>query len=105
MKRFPKAQVVPFSSVVGSSVSLHHESGAVRAILPMTGIGGPDRDTWKKNSVETAEEVAKRINAFDPMLDALRIAERFMAGFEGDELQEGVDDQLRAIRSAIECAA
>ncbi len=35
------------------------------------------------------------------MLDALRRAERFMSGFEDDLLQEGIDVDLDAIRSAI----
>ncbi|ANH08566.1 hypothetical protein [Shinella sp. HZN7] len=39
----------------------------------------------------------------DAVLDALRRAESFMTGFEGDPLQEGIDDDLEAIRSAIAC--
>ncbi|GAA5666736.1 hypothetical protein Brsp07_05252 [Brucella sp. NBRC 14130] len=35
------------------------------------------------------------------LLDALRRAERFMTGFEGDPLQHGIDDDLEAIRAAI----
>ncbi|TAA49528.1 hypothetical protein [Shinella sp. JR1-6] len=37
------------------------------------------------------------------LLDALRRAERFMCGFEGDPLQDGVDGDLEAIRSATAC--
>ncbi len=37
----------------------------------------------------------------DPALEALRRAERFMSGFEGDPLQDGIDEDLEAIRSAI----
>lgn len=37
----------------------------------------------------------------DLMLDALQRAERFMAGFEDDETQEGVVADLTAIRAAI----
>ena len=36
-----------------------------------------------------------------PALDALARAERFIAGFEGDELQEGVDDLLSKIRAIV----
>lgn len=35
------------------------------------------------------------------VLAALKTAERFMAGFEGDPLQDGIGDQLAEIRSAI----
>lgn len=35
------------------------------------------------------------------LLEALRAAEAFMAGFEGDELQEGIDKRLAGIRAAI----
>lgn len=41
------------------------------------------------------------IAAADEMLDALRIAEDFMSGFEGDELQDGIDVKLATIRSAL----
>ncbi|QPC87114.1 hypothetical protein GA830_10445 [Mesorhizobium sp. NBSH29] len=35
------------------------------------------------------------------MLSALHLAEQFMAGFEGDPMQEGIDDQLAAIRAVL----
>jgi hypothetical protein len=35
------------------------------------------------------------------LLGALKSAESFMAGFEGDELQDGIDESLRLIRDAI----
>ena len=44
------------------------------------------------------------IAAAPAMLDALRTAEEFIAGFEGDEMQEGVDDMLQAMRAAIVAA-
>jgi hypothetical protein len=36
-----------------------------------------------------------------PTLDALKAAERFIAGFEDDETQEGVDTLLKSVRGAI----
>ena len=45
-------------------------------------------------------DARRRIEAAAPaMLDALRTAEEFIAGFEGDEMQEGVDDMLQAMRA------
>lgn len=35
------------------------------------------------------------------LLTALRSAESFMAGFEGDELQDGIDERLGTVRAAI----
>lgn len=35
------------------------------------------------------------------LLEALLIAESFMAGFEDDESQEGIQDNLRQIRAAL----
>lgn len=40
----------------------------------------------------------------DPIA-ALVLAESFIAGFEGDELQEGIDDLLATVRGAIEGTA
>jgi hypothetical protein len=41
------------------------------------------------------------IVAAPELMAALVKAEAFIAGFEGDDLQEGMDDLLRAVRSAI----
>lgn len=59
------AKVVPFSSVVGSNVTLHDESGKVVCQLALlnTGPMSDDRDEWKRRQTEIADEVAKRINA------------------------------------------
>jgi hypothetical protein len=44
----------------------------------------------------------KRVNA--ELLAALEIAEAFMSGFEGDETQETIDEDLTAVRAAIKAA-
>lgn len=38
----------------------------------------------------------------DPVLSALRAAENFISGFEGDEVQEGIGETLALIRSTIQ---
>lgn len=50
-----------------------------------------------------AEDAANRrlIASAPELLDALQIAEEFMSGFEGDELQPGIGLQLHIIRAAI----
>lgn len=48
-----------------------------------------------------AASVALELNAFPAMLGALLMAERFISGFEDDEIQEGVDGLLASIRAAI----
>jgi len=49
-------------------------------------------------------ENADLIAAAPAMLAALELAESFMAGFEGDELQDDMDDHLATIRAAIALA-
>lgn len=44
---------------------------------------------------------ARLIAAAPELLDALLIAEAFMAGFEDDDSQEGIQDNLRQIRAAL----
>lgn len=44
---------------------------------------------------------AHRFAASDDVLAQLCKAESFIAGFEGDEMQEGIDDLLSGIRAAI----
>lgn len=56
---------------------------------------------WRNTrTIEAArqEEMAKR----DKLTKALRAAERFVAGFESDELQEGIDELLTEIRTALD---
>lgn len=61
-----KAQVVPFSSVVGSSVTLHDpETGRVFAQLAILNTGGETPEDRKQRQVAVSDDVAKRINAFD----------------------------------------
>lgn len=44
---------------------------------------------------------ARLIAAAPELLEALEIAQAFMAGFEDDESQAGIQDNLRQIRAAI----
>ena len=41
------------------------------------------------------------ITAAPDMLAALKAADRFMGGFEGDEMQDEIDERLALIRAAI----
>ena len=51
------------------------------------------------------DEVHSTVFAAAPaMLAALEIAERFISGFEGDDMQEGIDANLAAVRAAIAAA-
>lgn len=68
--------------------------------------------SWDENARLVCEHIAN----FDPPtalrlltereahLAALRTAEAFMSGFEGDELQDGIDARLAEIRAAIALA-
>ena len=50
---------------------------------------------------EEAAANARLIAAAPRMLECLREAERFMAGFEGDRLQDGLDADLAELRQVI----
>lgn len=65
MAKYPKARVVPFSSVVGSSVTLHDpDTGRVIAQLGIMNVGGDNHEDWKQRSILVAEDTAKRINEY-----------------------------------------
>lgn len=49
-------------------------------------------------------DIGKLADVNADLLTALQLAEDFMAGFEGDELQDGIDQRLATIRSAIALA-
>lgn len=73
---------------------------------PDTIIGRPD---WHSPKIFRAALHAIRVagqsepaGKTEPeLVEALRKAEAFISGFEGDELQEGIDDLLSGIRAAI----
>lgn len=71
--------------------------------------GDPILSAWLPGALATIAKAEGRAASGNPpsvgrrqgMLDALQRAERFMSGFEDDPLQQGIDDDLGAIRSAI----
>lgn len=48
--------------------------------------------------------IGPAVAAVPEMIGALEIAEQFIAGFEGDELQEGVAEKLETIRRVLASA-
>lgn len=64
---------------------------AVASAMPVPGGFAVNGETWAN---------AYLIAAAPDLLAALKVAENFMAGFEGDELQEGIDDMLKQICAA-----
>ncbi|KKX28253.1 hypothetical protein [Rhizobium sp. LC145] len=80
--------------VAAAAISQLHAQGAIPALTT-------------KQVLQVAEAVLSSISPNSEnllqggVLDALRRAERFMCGFEGDELQEGLDADLSAVREAI----
>ena len=56
-----------------------------------------DSDYLVTSELMRAEVIQQR----DELLAAAKIGEGFMSGFEGDELQEGIDENLATIRAAI----
>ena len=60
MGKYPKAKVVPFSSIVGSSVTLHDpETERVIGQLAILNVGGDTPDDWKQRSI-VAQAAAAR---------------------------------------------
>lgn len=53
---------------------------------------------------EVHAAVTTLLSQHDKLLEALQLAEEFMAGFEGDESQETLDEDLATVRAALaEC--
>ena len=75
---------------VGAGIAIGSDSGKWIAI-----VYGPGQH-------EEAAQNAALIAAAPDLLRAARTAERFMAGFEDDEMQHGINENLALIRSAIE---
>lgn len=80
MGKYPKARVVPFSSIVGSSVTLHDpETERVIGQLAILNTGGDTPEDRKQRQIAFADDTAKRINCHDELAaslsDMLRIIE------------------------------
>ncbi len=95
MSEHQKAQVTPFSSVVGSSVTLHDpETGRVIAQLSVLNTGGDTPEDWKQRQIAVADDVAMRINVFDKIApppftkEAWQFFERELEQPEGEIDQE-----------------
>lgn len=56
------------------------------------------------NYMDGTLDLRRAESAAPAMLAALQWAESFVSGFEDDELQEGIDDNLSMIRAAIAAA-
>jgi len=98
MGKSHKARVVPFSSVVGSSVTLHDpETGRVIGQLGIMNVGGDTRDDWKQRNIAVADDTALRINAHDDLVAALKAALGYMRNAAID-LQTGAT-KATAIRT------
>lgn len=69
----PRAVAVPFSSIVGTSVTIHAPDGHVIAQLGLLGVEAENRDEWKANCIALADEVAKAINLMPRMAEMLEV--------------------------------
>lgn len=68
-------------------------------------LGTPDPETFARIRDANGNHVGgwrftESAEAVTP-LEALKLALAFMEGFEGDELQEGIDARLRTIRATV----
>lgn len=72
MAKYPKARAVPYSSIVGSSVTLHDtDTERVIGQLAILNTGGDTPEDRKARQIAVADETAKRINAHDDLVAAL----------------------------------
>ncbi|BAQ50343.1 hypothetical protein [Methylobacterium aquaticum] len=63
------AKVIPFSSVTGSGITLHDETGAVIGMMPLRGFGADlpaGLEAFKVGCVAVCERIAAAINAGQP---------------------------------------
>jgi hypothetical protein len=104
MGKYPKARVVPFSSVVGSSVTLHDpETERVIGQLGIMNVGGDTPADWKARSIAVAEDTAKRINCHDDLVTALKASRAALElqGFVGAGAHGSGDPEINIIDAAL----
>lgn len=70
-------------------------------LIPLTTYG---EDAVWRPAKAAADALRDAAGVIETQTAALRLAESFMAGFEGDEMQDGIDERLATIRAAIASA-
>lgn len=106
MANHPKARVVPYSSVVGSSVTLHDpETERVIGQLAILSTGGDTPDDRKQRQILVAEDTARRINLHDDLVAELSAAIGYMRNAKID-LETGATKAtaIRTIEGGIKRA-
>ncbi|OZI79883.1 hypothetical protein [Bordetella genomosp. 2] len=93
-------------TVVDKDGFQHVEASSIAILLDYSeklGIGHwADSPAASREITEEEQAANARLIATAPeLLEALTEAEVFMAGFEGDELQDGIDAKLQQARAAI----
>lgn len=90
-------------------ITKHDLAEALRASLHCGEAYKPDKGLdWNHSAHAEAVQVLAQYDGEEqrdhatPPLSVLERAERFLAGFEGDTLQEGIDELLRDLRQLIE---
>lgn len=106
MGKYPKARVVPFSSIVGSSVTLHDpETERVVGQLSILNVGGDTPEDWKQRQIAVAEDTARRINAHDDLIAALEESQLAisyaMRGTADTEQSDKYASTIRKIAAAL----
>lgn len=104
MGKYPRARVTPFSSVVGSNVTLHDPDtervvGQLAILNTAAALATPDE--WKASQIAVAEDVARRINAYDDLLEALQAARSTFAVEHIDGSRASISYDSEALRPLI----
>lgn len=65
-----------------------------------------DQTYWERTAVNFVARLsdAPTLTGGAEIRNALRVALSFLEGFEGDELQEGIDERIDTVRSALKAA-
>jgi len=88
-----------------------YRMGSVVADEPVPEIGGSDAVDYygghlvaESIAPRNAEFIVRACNAHAQLVAALLVADDFMSGFEGDDMQEGIDTKITQVRRALAAA-
>lgn len=63
-----------------------------------------DQAYWNRAAVNFTARLSDAPTPLPEIRNALRVALAFMEGFEGDDLQDGIDERIDTVRSALKAA-
>ena len=77
---------------------------AAYRVMPFGDLPAAHQVSWNRAAVNFSARLSDAPTPLPEIRNALRVALAFMEGFEGDAMQEDIDERIDTVRSALKAA-